>query len=150
MNHVTKKKMGTHGGVTYCIQITKINGLYFPRVVILREKPEIIDSCEICFYFGVSAFRFNPFSLAEGIAIGAIDSGGSFENKQSINHIESKLAQEREILASYKSDRRSLKPITEEFKNRTLLAVENSKLLQAITKNHYMSERYAGRTSTEY
>lgn len=150
MTAITKQKMGTHGGVTYCIQITKINGLYFPRIVILREQPEVIDSCEICLYFGVSAFSFNPFSVAEGVAIGAIDAGGACTNEQSIKHVESRLAQEREILASYKSHRKSLKPITEDFKNRTLLAVQNSKLMQAIIKNHYMSERYAGRTSTDY
>lgn len=142
--------MGTHGGVSYSIQITKVNGLYFPRIVILRDQPEIIDSCEIGLYFGVSAFSFNPFSISEGVAIGAIDAGQSSNHQASIAYIEQKLAGERDILARYKSDRKSLKPITEEFKNRTLLAVENAKLLQAIIKNHYMSERYAGRISTEY
>lgn len=150
MTAITKQKMGTHGGVSYSIQITKVNGLYFPRIVILRDDPVIIDSCEIGLYFGVPAFKFNPFAIAEGMAIGAIDAGSSAANQASIFYVEQKLAVERDILARYKADRKSLKPITEEFKNRTLLAVENSKLLQAIIKNHYMSERYAGRTSTEY
>lgn len=150
MTAITKQKMGTHAGVPYSIQITKVNGVYFPRIVILLDEPVIIDSCEIGLYFGVSAFKFNPFSIAEGMAIGAIDAGSSSNHQASIAYIEQKLAGEREILALYKADRKALKPLTEEFKNRTLLAVENAKLLQAIIKNHYMSERYAGRTSTEY
>lgn len=149
MTAATKKKMGIHNGISYCVQITKVNNLYFPRVVILGDHTEIIDSCEICWLFGVAAFNKNPFSLAEGIAIGSIDSKAKNEIS-SIQRIEKRLTEEKEILNRYKKDRASLVAITEEFKNRTVLAVENVKLLQGIIKNHYMSERYAGRTSTDY
>jgi hypothetical protein len=149
MNAATKKKMGFHDGVSYCVQITKVGNLYFPRITILFENPEIIDSCEIAWLFGVSAFDKNPYSMADGIAIGSIDAR-AMTGSSSIERIELRLSQEKEVISKYKKDRSAMVPLTEEFKQRTAVAAKNVKLLNCIIKNHYMSERYAGRTSTDY
>lgn len=152
MTVAKKEHIAAHNGVTYCIQLTKIDGFYFPRAVILSDPEVVIDGCEVFYLCGRSTFDKNPFQFVKGIVHGYIDavndaSGGHFVCR-GIGFIEDKLEEERKVLADYKAARSSLAPLTDELKTRTALAVDKSKLLQAIIKNHYMSERYAGRAAT--
>lgn len=161
MTAITKQKMGTHAGVSYSVQITKIDGLYYPRIVILTEPALIIDAC-IIFYITLSSFcKKNPFSVVENCAHGYIDAinesagkerlkTGEIQKELGVNFLEEKLSQHRSILTKYKKLRSSLTPITEEFKEQVEQSAIHVKWLQSLIKNHYMSERYAGRTSTDY
>jgi len=173
MTAITKQKMGTHAGVSYSVQITKIDGLYYPRIVILCDPNVIIDGCvffDMHRYIylhgvrlpkGANPFAINPFNLCDESATGFIEGikhplgaarlqSGEIEKELGVQFLEKKLLDHRAVLVEYKKLRTNLLPITEEFKERVEQSAAQIKWLQRLIKNHYMSERYAGRTSTEY
>jgi hypothetical protein len=160
MSAISRQKMETHAGVTYSVQLTKIDGFYYPRLVILSEPNLIIDACIILHAIGITKFRSNPFSFCRDFAVGIIDSicdtkgkdrliSGEIQSELGIKYLEKKLLDHRQILLEYKKLRSGLLPITEEFKERVSDSAEQVKFLQRIISDHYMSERYAGRKSTD-
>jgi hypothetical protein len=165
MTAITKQKMGTHAGVPYSVQITKIDGLYYPRIVILCEPALVVDACIIfdmlSFFYMYKPNNQNPFNIANDCAVGFIDGltteegkqrllSGEAEKQLGVQFLEKKLLDHRAVLVEYKKLRTNLLPITEEFKERVEQSAVQVKWLQHLIKNHYMSERYAGRISTEY
>lgn len=164
MTAITKQKMGTHAGITYSVQITKIEGLYYPRIVILSEPNVILDACiifDLVSQFIPTPFKENPFNFVNDWAVAYIDGitdpvgalrlkSGEIEKETGVQYLEKKLSKNREILAEYKKNRASLQQISEDYKIEIYNAAQRAKWLQRLISIHYMSERYAGRISTEY
>ncbi len=68
----TKKQLGTHAKITYCIQITKNeSGLYEPRLVFLFMPEIILEYEDLLLIYG--EFKTNPFAIMRDFSIGFIE-----------------------------------------------------------------------------